>query len=39
MPFQPRVAILVPAPDYYEKWQPAFAREAAALTAAGLIVE
>lgn len=39
MPFQPRVAILVPAPDYYEKWQSAFARKAAALTAAGLIVE
>lgn len=39
MPFQPRVAILVPAPDYYEKWQPAFARKAAALTTAGLIVE
>ncbi len=39
MPFQPRVAILVPAPDYYEKWQPAFARKAAALAAAGLIVE
>jgi glutathione synthase/RimK-type ligase-like ATP-grasp enzyme len=39
MPFQPRVAILVPAPDYYEKWQPAFARKAAALTGAGLIVE
>ena len=39
MPFQPRVAILVPAPDYYEQWQPAFARKAAALTAAGLIVE
>lgn len=39
MPFQPRVAILVPAPDYYEKWQPAFARKATALTAAGLIVE
>lgn len=39
MPFQPRVAILVPAPDYYEKWHPAFARKAAALTAAGLIVE
>ncbi|MBO9695503.1 MAG: hypothetical protein J7499_04835 [Sphingopyxis sp.] len=39
MPFQPRVAILVPTPDYYEKWQPAFARKAAALTAAGLIVE
>ena len=39
MPFQPRVAILVPAPDYYEQWQPAFARKAAALTGAGLIVE
>lgn len=39
MPYQPRVAILVPAPDYEEKWQPAFARKAAALTAAGLIVE
>ncbi|MGL3823428.1 ATP-grasp domain-containing protein [Sphingopyxis sp. R3-92] len=39
MPFQPRVAILVPAPDYFEKWQPAFARKAAALTAAGLVVE
>ena len=39
MPCQPRVAILVPAPDYYEKWQPAFARKAAALTAAGLNVE
>jgi len=39
MPFQPRVAILVPAPDYYEKWQPAFARKAAALTGAGLAVE
>ena len=39
MPFQPRVAILVPAPDYPENWQPAFARKAAALTGAGLIVE
>lgn len=39
MPFQPRVAILVPAPDYYENWHPAFARKAAALTAAGLVVE
>ncbi|WP_326914093.1 ATP-grasp domain-containing protein [Sphingopyxis chilensis] len=39
MPFQPRVAILTPAPDYDEKWQPAFARKAAALTAAGLVVE
>jgi len=39
MPFQPRVAILVPAADYYENWHPAFARKAAALTGAGLIVE
>ncbi|MCW0197332.1 hypothetical protein [Sphingopyxis sp.] len=39
MPFQPRVAILVPVPDYNERWQPAFARKAAALTAAGLAVE
>jgi glutathione synthase/RimK-type ligase-like ATP-grasp enzyme len=39
MPYQPRVAILVPTPDYYEKWQPAFARKAAALTGAGLVVE
>lgn len=39
MPYQPRVAILVPAPDYYEKWQPAFARKAAALRGAGLAVE
>lgn len=39
MPFQPRVAILVPAADYYENWQAAFARKAAALTGAGLIVE
>ena len=39
MPFQPRVAILVPASDYEEKWQGAFARKAAALAAAGLLVE
>lgn len=39
MPFQPRVAILVPAPDYEEKWQPAFARKALALAGAGLAVE
>ncbi|MDO9367083.1 MAG: hypothetical protein Q7T68_00785 [Sphingopyxis sp.] len=39
MPFQPRVAIFVPASDYHENWQPAFARKAAALTDAGLIVE
>lgn len=39
MPYQPRVAILVPAPDYPENWRPAFARKAAALTGAGLAVE
>lgn len=39
MPYQPRVAILVPVSDYNERWQPAFARKAAALTAAGLAVE
>lgn len=39
MPFQPRVAILVPTPDYHENWHPAFARKTAALTGAGLIVE
>ncbi len=39
MPFQPRVAILVPAPDYEENWRPAFARKATALAAAGLAVE
>lgn len=39
MPYQPRVAILVPAPDYEENWRPAFARKAAALAAAGLAVE
>ncbi|MBK6412077.1 hypothetical protein [Sphingopyxis sp.] len=39
MPFQPRVAILVPAPDYYENWHPAFTRKAAALSGAGLVVE
>ncbi|NIJ37947.1 glutathione synthase/RimK-type ligase-like ATP-grasp enzyme [Sphingopyxis panaciterrae] len=39
MPYQPRVAILVPTPDYPEKWQSAFARKAAALSAAGLLVE
>ena len=39
MPYQPRVAILVPAPDYSENWRPAFARKAAALTTAGLVVE
>lgn len=39
MPFQPRIAIFVPASDYHENWQPAFARKSAALTAAGLIVE
>lgn len=39
MPFQPRVAILVPAPEYEENWRPAFARKAAALAVAGLAVE
>lgn len=39
MPYQPRVAILVPAPGYHETWQPAFARKAAALAGAGLAVE
>ncbi|WP_432769116.1 MAG: hypothetical protein HEQ22_17465 [Sphingopyxis sp.] len=39
MPYQPRVAILVPAPDYEENWHPAFARKAAALAGAGLAVE
>lgn len=39
MPYQPRVAILVPAPEYEENWSPAFARKAAALAGAGLAVE
>ncbi|MBL0769725.1 hypothetical protein JI743_12980 [Sphingopyxis sp. DHUNG17] len=39
MPYQPRVAILVPAPDYPENWRPAFARKAAALNGAGLAVD
>jgi len=39
MPFQPRVAILIPAADYGEHWRPALARKTAALTAAGLAVE
>lgn len=39
MPYQPRVAILVPAPDYDGAWQPAFARKAGALARAGLAVE
>ncbi|MDP3783971.1 MAG: hypothetical protein Q8Q79_13765 [Sphingopyxis sp.] len=39
MPFQPRVVMLVPAPNYTENWQPALARKMAALTGAGLIVE
>lgn len=30
MPFQPRVAILVPTPDYDEDWGVAFARKSAA---------
>lgn len=39
LPYQPRVAILVPASTYYEKWQPAYARKAAALTGAGLVLD
>lgn len=39
MPFQPRIAILVPTPDYEENWHPAFARKAAALARGGLAVE
>ena len=39
MPYQPRVAILVPAPDYPENWRPAFARKTTALTGAGLAVD
>lgn len=39
MPYQPRVAILIPAPDYFEQWQPAFSRKATALAGAGLAVE
>src|SRR3546814_1363418 len=39
MPFQPRVAILIPAADYGEHWRPALARKTAALTAAGLAAE
>src|SRR3546814_12612778 len=39
MPYQPRVAILVPAAGYGEHWHAALARKTAALTAAGLAVE
>lgn len=39
MPFQPRIAILVPTQDYEENWHPAFARKFRALSAAGLAVE
>lgn len=39
MPYQPRVAMLVPAPEYGERWHPAFARKVAALAAAGLVAE
>ena len=35
----PRIAILVPTPDYMEHWQTAFARKAKALHAAGAHVE
>lgn len=39
MPYQPRVAILTPPADCPEQWRPSFARKAAALTAAGLVIE
>ena len=39
MPFQPRLAMLVPAADYEEDWRPAYARKVAALAATGLAVE
>jgi len=39
MPYQPRIAILVPAPDYEEDWSAAYARKAGALSRAGLAVE
>src|SRR3546814_12252907 len=38
MPFQPRVAILIPAADYGEHWRPALTRKKAAPTQAGLAV-
>ena len=39
MPYQPRIAILVPTPDYEEDWAEAYALKAGALTRAGLAVE
>lgn len=39
MPYQPRIAILVPPHDHSEVWQTGFARKALALAAAGLAVE
>jgi glutathione synthase/RimK-type ligase-like ATP-grasp enzyme len=39
MPYQPRIAILVPPHDHPEAWQPGYARKALALAAAGLAVE
>ena len=39
MPFQPRIAILVPSHDHPEVWQTGFARKRLALAAAGLAVE
>src|SRR3546814_6478570 len=39
IPYQPRVAIRVPAAGYGEHWHAALARKTAALTAAGLAVE
>jgi glutathione synthase/RimK-type ligase-like ATP-grasp enzyme len=39
MPYQPRIAILVPPHDHPESWQAGFARKARALAAAELAVE
>lgn len=39
MPSPPRIAILVPAADHPEAWQPSYARKYRALVAAGLHVE
>lgn len=39
MPYQPRIAILVPPHDHSEVWQTGYARKQLALAAAGLAVE
>jgi glutathione synthase/RimK-type ligase-like ATP-grasp enzyme len=39
MPYQPRIAILVPPHDHPEAWQTGYARKQQALTLAGLSVE